>query len=174
MTVKLGVIVEFGEQKIPLRPKAAISEVKEKGIEVALPDGLRVDLGTLKSLVKGGENGLQELIKKFDSEFKLGTFPPPDVPAPFKKILEGLLDAHFSVEAFHIKLTPPRTGDSAAKTNWDKKYTIGLSLTWPTPPAAEGLPIHLEGIFLTVTNEGVAVGDPTQTAKQKKKKGESQ
>jgi hypothetical protein len=153
--IKFGVVLEINGKLIPLEPVSAINKIKQEGIEVGLPPGMRVDLGEIGDTV-------DEVIKIFDDDW--GTAPntvkdqlaSTDLPDPVQAIANKLLSARFAVEALHMKMKPTAPDGSGT---WEKKYTLGMSLTWDPnatsddakPPELAG--VGLRGIYLTFTNE---------------------
>lgn len=155
--VSLGIVLEINDKIIPLRPKTALNRIKTDGIEVGLPAGLRVDLGPI------GED-IDTIIQMFDSDWADGTLSNKlsSLPEPLDTIAEKVVNAHFSIEAFHLSIKPNTPGDSATlKTDESiKSFTLGMSLTWdPNASDAKAQPpelggVKLRGIFLTLSNEG--------------------
>ncbi len=145
--VYLGLVFDYNGTKIPLEPKSAINDIKEKGLECGLPGGQRIAIGSLA-------NGLKTLQADFgidtsavtDSDGNLA-IPVPGLSNVFKQIML----AQLAVESFHLKI--PGT---AAPQGTPTLYTLGLSATWPqgTGDLIPGMHLQLLGIYFKVSNEG--------------------
>ncbi len=161
--VYFGVALELAGKTIALEPKNAINELKTKGIEVELPPGERVYLGTVGNSLKKilGTLGVPDgdIDSFLDSEGKLKADALPDIAA-LKKATGLVLGAGLFVDQFHVKIPGTATsggGQSAAGgASKDKtSYTVGLSAEWLEDAGnlIDGLDLKLRGIYLKVSNE---------------------
>ena len=174
--IYFGVSLELAGKVISLEPKNAIDELVEKGIEVELPPGERVYLGT------AGEN-VRKILDTFgvDDEgseteryiLPSGNLNPdklPDVKA-LRDVANIVTNAQLYIDEFHIRIPGkgakaegnPPAGDSKKIQNNKEStaYTIALSAEWKSDEAGTGQELisgfnglKLRGIYLKVTNEG--------------------
>ncbi|MEO1390391.1 MAG: hypothetical protein AAFV85_23925 [Cyanobacteria bacterium J06634_6] len=172
--VFFGMVLELGGKEISLEPQTAITEIKTKGIEVALPANQVVEIGSVGANLK---SVLDSLGVESDSflEIKDVNGTPvaeikdlPDIEV-LKNIVNLLFNAQLSVEQFHVKVPPTHriTGGTAAapttalipKTERaETAYTIGLSAVWIGDAGVLfGDPqtgLKLKGLFFKASNEG--------------------
>lgn len=154
--VKLGVAFDLNGEAIALEPKQALSEIKEKGIDLELPQ--RAVLG------RAGD-GLDGILKQLGSDETVTTIKGklPDFEA-LTKAYEKVADATLNVEQFHAKI--PGTIDKQ-KGQTSILYTIGLSATWELDGTETGL--TLTGIYFEASNEQPALAAQPSSKKSSKK-----
>jgi len=174
--VYFGVALELAGKTISLEPKNAIDEIKEKGIEVELPPGERVYLGTVgQSLISiFGTLGVEaDTTAKFlNVDGSLKEEELPDISA-LKNAAKLVVDAGLFVDEFHVKIpgaaagttptapttpaTPAVGGPIVSKVAGKDKtgYTVGLSAEWQENAGQliDGLDLKLRGIYFKVSNE---------------------
>ncbi|NEO15779.1 MULTISPECIES: hypothetical protein [Moorena] len=162
--VFFGVSLELAGKTISLEPKNAINEIKEKGIEVELPAGERVYLGTVGTSLGSiiGTLGVEaDFIVTADEAaqsggtLKEGAIDPdvlPDITV-LQNAANLLLEAGLYVDEFHVRIPGAATNGTVAK---DKTaYTVGLSAEWQDDAGKliDGLDLKLRGIYFKVSNE---------------------
>ncbi|EKV02709.1 hypothetical protein Lepto7375DRAFT_4971 [Leptolyngbya sp. PCC 7375] len=152
--VFFGVVLELDGQEIALQPQNAITEIKEKGIEVGLPAGERVVLGTVGERLKGILEALGvDDISFLKADGTLDETQLPDIPA-IQTAVNLLTQANLAIEDFHLRIPP--TGTSAtAPSKEETAYTVGLSATWTGDAGTliESLDLKLKGLYFKVSNE---------------------
>jgi hypothetical protein len=160
--VYFGVALELAGKTISLEPKNAITELKEKGIEVELPPGERVYLGTVGNSLKEilSSLGVTETDSFLEDDGRLKEDALPDISA-LKKATSLVLDAGLFVDEFHVKIpgsaaktgTPGTPGNAASREK--TAYTVGLSAEWLEDAGnlIDGLQLKLRGIYLKISNE---------------------
>ncbi|MEG4144667.1 hypothetical protein [Microcoleus sp. Pol12B5] len=144
--VKLGVTFDLNGEPIALQPKEAIDQIKEKGIELTLPQ--KVKLG------KAGD-GINSILENLKSDYRVSVVEGKKnikEQLPAFKILTDTYDkvmtAELSVEKFHVKI--PGSGTVEKST----LYTIGLSAVWGKSDQGTDLSgLTLTGIYLEISNE---------------------
>ncbi|NEP24283.1 hypothetical protein [Moorena sp. SIO3I6] len=162
--VFFGVSLELAGKTISLEPKNAINEIKEKGIEVELPAGERVYLGTvgtsLNSILQtlgAVESGTTASFLNEDGTLKSDELPDITV---LQDAASVLVEAGLYVDEFHVRIP----GSSASTTNADGKkvvdktktaYTVGLSAEWQenSGQLIDGLDLKLRGVYFKISNE---------------------
>lgn len=149
--VFLGVGIQLGEKTFFLEPKKAISDIKKYGLEIGLPEGQTIQLGSVRT----GVNGILDTISP-------GTRLPEKaaVPEMLQSGWDTLLSAEIAVTDFHVKV--PGTESKIPGTEQQQtttQFTVGLSATWQGDKGKLFGNVKLRGIFVTVSNEKVAV-DP--------------
>lgn len=169
--VYFGVALELAGKTIALEPKNAIDEIKTKGIEVELPPGERVYLGTVGQSLGQifGTLGVEQATtdKFLNADGSLKESELPDIPA-LKKAAGLVLDAGLFVDEFHVRIpgtaagttptlpagTPPAPGSTGAAKE-KTAYTVGLSAEWQADAGnlIDGLDLKLRGIYFKVSNE---------------------
>jgi hypothetical protein len=163
--VYFGVALELAGKTIALEPKNDITKLREKGIEVELPPGERVYLGTVgSSLVTifdtlGVEaTTVGEFLETTGTDKgKLKADALPDIAA-LKRATSLVLDAGLFVDEFHVKIpgsAPKGTGTAAVASKEKTTYTVGLSAEWQEDAGQliEGLDLKLRGVYFRVSNE---------------------
>lgn len=156
-----GVSLELGGKVISLEPKNAIQELKTKGIEVELPPGERVYLGTAGSSLNSIFNalGVDSVEEYIDENGNLKVDQLPDI-APLQTAAKIVSNAELYVEEFHVRIPgkdPNAPADSGAIQNKKEStaYTVALSAEWKDGQGQliEGLDLQLRGIYFKVSNE---------------------
>ncbi len=158
--VYFGVALELAGKTIALEPKNAINELRTKGIEVELPPGERVALGTVgKSLgeildsLGVSSSDIESFLEK-DGSLKKDALP--SITA-LQDAASLVLDASLFVDEFHVKIpgTAATSGTPGVASKEEIAYTVGLSAEWlqGTGSLIEGLKLNLRGIYLKVSNE---------------------
>ena len=150
----LGIVVNVDGKDISLAPKTAISNIARDGIDVGLPEGKSVALGST-------ENGINGILKAFTGSRPNGdpVVKLPDVKElpdfePLQKAYAVFLKAQLTIEDFHVKIPGTATkipGTEALDKN--KYYTVGLSATWDGDDGKLFGDISIKGIYLEVSNE---------------------
>ena len=169
--VFFGVSLELAGKTISLEPKNAIDEIKEKGIEVELPAGERVYLGTVgTSLINimgtlgvalDPDDNENNFILTEDTEIdgrivEKGSINPtllPDIDV-LEQAANLVLEAGLYVDEFHVRI--PGAATENGKVAQDKTaYTVGLSAEWQDDAGQliEGLDLKLRGIYFKISNE---------------------
>ncbi|NEQ45858.1 MAG: hypothetical protein F6K00_20870 [Leptolyngbya sp. SIOISBB] len=159
--VYFGVALELAGKVIALEPKNAINELKEKGIEVELPPGERVYLGTvgqsLNSILQtlgAVEDG--ETASFLTEDGKLNEDELPDISA-LKTAANLVVDAGLYVDAFHVRIpgSAAPAGGTGPATKDKTAYTVGLSAEWVEDAGQliEGLDLKLRGVYFKVSNQ---------------------
>ena len=159
--VYFGVALELAGKVISLEPKNAINEIKEKGIEVELPPGERVYLGTvgnsLNSILQtlgAVENGETASFLNSNGTLKEGELPNI---AALKTAANLVVDAGLYVDAFHVRIPGSAASEGTASTAAKDKtaYTVGLSAEWQEDAGQliEGLDLKLRGVYFKVSNQ---------------------
>lgn len=169
--VRLGVTFDLNGETIALEPKQAITEIKQKGIDLELPK--RMVLGQVG---KNVDAIFTQLGSKMTVEEIKGNLPEF---TPLTALYDKVTEATLSVERFHAKIPGDGTetklpGDekiekpdpvkktvngTEAKPEAKKPilYTIGLSATWELDGTETGL--TLTGIYFEVSNEKPVLDD---------------
>lgn len=173
--VYFGIALELAGKTISLEPKNAITEIREKGIEVELPPGERVYLGTVGSSLESifSALGVDEINKflvtkedvKSNSALVLGSIKQdvlPDITA-LKTAANLVLEAGLFVDEFHVRIpgsgataaTAPADGAITAANKAKTAYTVGLSAEWQGDAGnlIDSLQLKLKGIYFKVSNE---------------------
>lgn len=177
--IYFGVALELAGKTIALEPKNAIDEIKQKGIEVGLPPGERVYLGTVgQSLGKIFASlgvGPETTDKFLNADGSLKESELPDITA-LKTAAKLVLEAGLFVDEFHVKIpgaaagtaptlpaagTPaapassPAAGPISVASKEKTAYTVGLSAEWQQNAGQliDGLDLKLRGIYFKVSNE---------------------
>ncbi|NEO79791.1 hypothetical protein [Moorena sp. SIO4G3] len=166
--VFFGVSLELAGKTISLEPKNAIDELREKGIEVELPAGERVYLGTVGS-------SLNSILKT------LGALKEEETTAPFlndngtikseylpeitvlQNAADLVLEAGLYVDEFHVRIPGSTANETVTDNNQtttvvkkDKTaYTVGLSAEWQDDAGQliDGLELKLKGVYFKISNE---------------------
>ncbi|AOX01286.1 hypothetical protein BJP34_19240 [Moorena producens PAL-8-15-08-1] len=162
--VFFGVSLELAGKIISLDPKNAIDEIKEKGIEVELPAGERVYLGTVGTsfntiLQTLGAVDEGETASFLNTDGTLNTEELPDITV-LQNAANLLVEAGLYVDEFHVRI-PGSTANETVSENTtvvkkDKTaYTVGLSAEWQDDAGQliDGLDLKLRGIYFKVSNE---------------------
>lgn len=155
MSVSFGIVLLVNDQAVTLQPKQVAGEIAQKagnlkanGMELELDQ--RLDLGSPGA----GAAALEDLVKKFDSGFKMPT--ASDFPSEINGVVTKLSNVEIAVEKFHLKI--PGT----ASTDKTVRYTVGMSAIFP--PGGElmvpEVPVGLKGVFFEVSNEDQSVTPP--------------
>jgi hypothetical protein len=163
--VYLGIALELAGKVIALEPKNAIQELKTKGLEVELPPGERVYLGTVgESLVSiFGTLGVEEetigtfLHTTEPNRGKLKEDELPDISA-LKNAANLVFDAGLYVDAFHVRIpgSATTTGTPGSPAPKEKTaYTVGLSAEWQGDAGRliDGIDLKLRGLYFKVSNQ---------------------
>lgn len=156
-----GVAVELGGKVISLEPKNAIQDLKTKGIEVDLPPGERVYLGTagnsLKSIFE--TLGVDSISTYIDDNGNLKESELPDI-APLREAAKIVSSAGLYIEEFHIRIPGKAPGEPASSSKIQNKkestaYTVAVSAEWKDDKGKliEGLNLQLRGLYFKVSNE---------------------
>lgn len=162
--VYFGIALELAGKVIALEPKNAIQDLKTKGIEVQLPPGERVYLGTVgESLVSIFDTlGVEDdtvgtfLHVSGPDKGKLKESELPNISA-LKNAANLVFDAGLYVDAFHVRI--PGSGESNAALPPAPKektaYTVGLSAEWQGDAGQliDGLDLKLRGLYFKVSNQ---------------------
>lgn len=178
--VFFGMVLELGGKEISLEPQTAITEIRTKGIEVALPTNQVVNIGGVGENLK---SILDSLGVESDSFLEIRTETQngedvnvaeiknlPDIEA-LQNIVNLLFNAQLAVEQFHVRVPPTHrivAGDAAGAPpteveiptaeRGDTAYTIGLSAVWTGDAGVLfGNPqtgLKLKGLFFKASNEG--------------------
>ncbi|NEP36388.1 hypothetical protein [Moorena sp. SIO3B2] len=162
--VFFGVSLELAGKTISLEPKNAITELKEKGIEVELPPGERVYLGTVGSSLNSIMSTLGVSSTEIDSfldpttgELKADALPDITV---LQNAANLLVEAGLYVDEFHVRIPGSSASSTDASGNKvvDKTktaYTVGLSAEWQEDSGQliDGLDLKLRGVYFKVSNE---------------------
>ncbi|NET67258.1 MAG: hypothetical protein F6K63_23870 [Moorea sp. SIO1G6] len=162
--VFFGVSLELAGKTISLEPKNAITEIKEKGIEVELPAGERVYLGTVGTSL----NSILQTLGAVDPDTTAsflnadGTLNSDELPdiTVLQNAASVLVEAGLYVDEFHVRIP----GSSASTINdqgnkvVDKTktaYTVGLSAEWQenSGQLIDGLDLQLKGVYFKISNE---------------------
>ena len=170
--VFFGVSLELAGKTISLEPKNAITEIKEKGIEVELPPGERVYLGTVGSSLNSimGTLGVDsaEIDSFLDADGSLKQDALPEISV-LQNAANLLVEAGLYVDEFHIRIpgssanenetvTDQNTNETTTTTVVKKEktaYTVGLSAEWQDDAGQliDGLDLQLKGVYFKVSNE---------------------
>ncbi|EGJ29885.1 MULTISPECIES: hypothetical protein [Moorena] len=164
--VFFGVSLELAGKTISLEPKNAISELKEKGIEVELPAGERVYLGTVGTSIGSimstlGVDDTSFIVSKEEADNdSSGTLTEgaiksdflPDI-AVLQNAADLVLEAGLYVDEFHVRI--PGAATSGTVTKEKTAYTVGLSAEWQDDAGQliDGLELKLKGVYFKVSNE---------------------
>lgn len=169
--VFFGVVLELDGKEISLQPKNAITQIAEKGIEVELPPGEQVALGTVGERLKGiltalGIDANSDSLNFINDDGTINAAELPDIPA-LQRVVNVFSTANLAIEEFHLRL--PATGkptnsgqpSTTSPSKSDTAYTVGLSATWiPDPNTGndpgqliDGLDLSLRGLYFKVSNE---------------------
>ncbi|MEA5464474.1 hypothetical protein [Leptothoe sp. PORK10 BA2] len=175
--VYFGMVLELGGKEISLEPQTAITEIRTKGIEVALPPDQTVEIGgvgeNLKSILDS-LNVESDSFLEIRTETRNGQVVKiaeikdlPDIEV-LKNIVNLLFNAQLAIQQFHVKVPPThRVGATPADPlvlipateRGDTRYTIGLSATWIGDAGVLfGDPqtgLKLKGLFFKASNEGI-------------------
>ena len=156
--VFFGVSLELAGKVISLEPKNAISEIKTKGIEVELPPGERVYLGTVGS-------SLNSIMTTLGVDDKIDSFLDPTTGALKKEALPDIqalqdavgtvVEAGLYIDEFHVRI-PGSSASVNSKITKDKTaYTVGLSAEWQEDSGdlIQGLQLKLRGVYFKISNE---------------------
>ena len=148
--VFLGVSIQLGTEIFYLEPKKAISDAQKYGMEIGLPEGKTIDLGTV------GE-GIDSILDTISPGTKL---PSQDkVPPQLQSAFKTLTSANISITDFHVKVPGSETKTSDGSLETHAYYTVGLSATWDGDHGHLFGNVSIKGIFVKVSNEEVAI-DP--------------
>lgn len=155
-----GVSIELGGKVISLEPKNAIQDLKTKGIEVDLPPGERVYLGTAGDSLKSIFNtlGVDSVDSYIDDNGNLVVTELPDI-APLRTAASIVSSAELYVEEFHIRIPgkedPSASSDAIQNTKSSTAYTVAVSAEWKDNQGQliDGLDLQLRGIYFKVSNE---------------------
>lgn len=153
MAVSFGVVLLVNDQTVALQPKQVVGEVSQKAGNLKA-NGMELELDRPLQLGSpgAGKDALEDLVKKFDSNFSMPT--KNDLPDEVKDLVDRLESVEITVEKFHLKIP-----GSAAKST-GVRYTVGMSAIFP--PGRElgvaEIPVALKGMFFEVSNEGEATG----------------
>ncbi|NEO68808.1 hypothetical protein [Moorena sp. SIO3H5] len=162
--VFFGVSLELAGKTISLEPKNAISELKEKGIEVELPAGERVYLGTVGTSIGSimstlGVEDTSFIVTDKDveaddtlTEGAIKASFLPDI-AVLQNAADLVLEAGLYVDEFHVRI--PGAATSGTVTKEKTAYTVGLSAEWQDDAGQliDGLDLKLKGVYFKVSNE---------------------
>ncbi|NEP01763.1 MAG: hypothetical protein F6K58_24530 [Symploca sp. SIO2E9] len=166
--VFFGVSLELAGKTISLEPKNAITELKEKGIEVELPVGERVYLGTVGSSLESifsalGVDAINEFLVT-QADVDAGTNPEllgtvktealPDITA-LQTAANLVLQAGLFVDEFHVRIPGSGATKNGAADKDKTAYTVGLSAEWQEDAGnlIDSLDLKLKGIYFKVSNE---------------------
>ncbi len=158
--VYFGVSLELNGKVISLEPKNAIQELKTKGIEVELPPGERVYLGTAGDSLKSIFNtlGVDDLDDYINDDGTLNEQQLPDI-APLRTAARIVSSAGLYVEEFHLRIpgaNPAGSNPSEIQnTKESTAYTVAVSAEWKDGQGRliEGLDLQLRGLYFKVSNE---------------------
>jgi hypothetical protein len=169
--VYFGMVLELGGKEISLEPQTAITEIRTKGIDVALPPNQTVRIGGVgENLVNvlnslGVDSSFLE-IREENGVKRAEIKDLPDIDA-LKNVVNLLFDAQLTVEQFHVKVPPTHRPAIAPATEptpipaaerGDTAYTIGLSAVWIGDAGTLfGDPqngLKLKGLYFKASNEG--------------------
>ena len=161
--VKLGVAFDLNGIAIALEPKEFINEIKEKGIELALPNNVQsVYLGT-------AGQGINSILETFDSEYRVSDEEGktnikgelPDFNA-LTSTYDKVINAQLYVEKFKVKI--PGSETKALDPNAKAEYTIGMAAKWtPDKNSKDSTGLTLTGIYLEISNEETGTGGTSGT-----------
>lgn len=156
--VFFGVSLELAGKTISLEPKNAITELKEKGIEVELPPGERVYLGTVGSSLNSimstlgvSSTEIESFLEPTTGELKADALPDITV---LQDAANLLVEAGLYVDEFHVRI--PGAAAANGKVVKDKTaYTVGLSAEWQEDSGQliDGLDLKLRGVYFKISNE---------------------
>jgi hypothetical protein len=159
--VYFGVSLELNGTVISLEPKNAIQDLKTKGIEVELPPGERVYLGTAGGSLKSIFNtlGVDDLDDYVNDDGTLNEQQLPDI-APLRTAARIVSSAGLYVEEFHLRIpgrNPTNTAnpDAIQNTKDSTAYTVAVSAEWKDGQGRliEGLDLQLRGLYFKVSNQ---------------------
>ncbi|NEO39144.1 MAG: hypothetical protein F6J90_23530 [Moorea sp. SIOASIH] len=167
--VFFGVSLELAGKTISLDPKNDINEIKEKGIEVELPAGERVYLGTVGTsfntiLQTLGAVDEDKRASFLNEDGTLNTEELPDITV-LQNAANLLVEAGLYVDEFHVRIpgstanqtvTDQTTSEETTVVKKDKTaYTVGLSAEWQDDAGQliDGLDLKLRGIYFKISNE---------------------
>ena len=152
--VFFGVVLELAGTEIPLEPKNAITEIKQKGLEVELPPDKTVSLGTVGQRLKDIMDALGVEDTSFidESTGSIKASSLPDLQA-VQTLVNVLTQANLTIEEFHLRVPPTGTNTTVNKS--ETAYTVGLSATWTGDAGTliESMDLKLKGLYLKVSNE---------------------
>jgi hypothetical protein len=143
--VYLGVAIEINNKVITLEPKKAISNIKQYGLEVGLPKGTTVNLGTVG-------NGIDSILGTISQ----GTTLPKkeDVPQVLQSTWETLTNAEITITSFHVMIPGTETKIPNTQTKeTTTRFTAGLSATWEGDKGHLVGTVNIKGIYVEVSNE---------------------
>lgn len=162
--VFFGVSLELAGKTISLEPKNAITEIKTKGIEVELPPGERVYLGTVGTSLSSIMTTLGVDSAEIDSflDTTNGTLKADALPdiSVLQNAANLLVEAGLYVDDFHVRI--PGNSASATDAQGNKTvdktktgYTVGLSAEWQEDSGQliDGLDLKLKGVYFKISNE---------------------
>ncbi|NEO91546.1 MAG: hypothetical protein F6K56_15420 [Moorea sp. SIO3G5] len=156
--VFFGVSLELAGKTISLEPKNAITEIKEKGIEVELPAGERVYLGTVGTSLNSILQTLGAVDAGTTASFlnEDGTLNSNELPEiqVLQDAASVLVEAGLYVDEFHVRI--PGAATENGKVAKDKTaYTVGLSAEWQEDSGKliDGLDLQLKGVYFKISNE---------------------
>ena len=175
--VFFGVSLELAGKTISLEPKNAITEIKEKGIEVELPPGERVYLGTvgssLNSIMRTLGVDSAEIDSFLDADGSLKQDALPEISV-LQNAANLLVEAGLYVDEFHVRIPGSSANETVNETVTDQNtsettttvvkkvvkkektaYTVGLSAEWQDDAGQliDGLDLKLRGVYFKVSNE---------------------
>lgn len=166
----VGAVLDIKGREVLLAPKTPINKIKEKGLELELPNNL--NLGKAKDI-------LNELLEYFGSKTKVENLTTEITVVD--KLIKKAMDAQITIQDLYIHVPSEYKKNDQGKLidkdgkviisdsqvpvklpDNDKKpteYTVAIAATWPDEIVTgdgEKLPgsnFTLKGLYLMVTNE---------------------
>lgn len=149
-TVACGIVLQVGSKKIALRPRDIEAAVDSPDIDVELPPGLKVDLGTV------GDD-LSKVLNSIGTLTGITIAVPAwtsTLPDAFKTVATDIKAATFSIEQLHLKIvtTPGTTSGTPPKKTHKLSFQIGMSLDFPSSTQLKFAGVSLTSIWLELSH----------------------
>lgn len=137
----LGVVLEIGGKEVALEPKTAINRIKEEALEVELPKGTEVQLGSIAG-------GLEGFAKSVYPGFKLPA--KDDLPLEGLRGVYGVLTtAELTINDIYLKI--PAEKDSKGMPI---SYRLGIYVGWQEPVNLVGS-LRLKGFSVRIEQDAL-------------------
>jgi len=120
LEIYVGMSIDLNGQPLVLAPKTPINKIKEKGLELELPDN--VFLGNVGDMMEAAVNAVKP--QNDPKPFKLEEFKKQYESVPVAgKLIQGITSADLTLNKFHVKKHPKEQGG-------DTDYTVAMVATW--------------------------------------------